>query len=50
VDLQRKNGTWVEGLAIDVKRMLADGAVVTFGSVVTTLHALAGEGQSTMSL
>jgi len=49
-DLQSKNGTKVDDQLIDGKRVLADGAVVTFGSVVTTLHALAGEGQSTMSL
>ena len=49
-DLQSKNGTKVADQPIDGKRVLADGAVVTLGSVVTTLHALAAEGQSTMTL
>lgn len=49
-DLQSKNGTKIADQPIDGKRVLADGAVVTLGSVVTTLHALAAEGQSTMTL
>jgi pSer/pThr/pTyr-binding forkhead associated (FHA) protein len=49
-DLLSKNGTKVDDQPIYEKRVLADGAVLTLGSVVATLHALAGEGQSTMSL
>jgi DNA-binding winged helix-turn-helix (wHTH) protein len=49
-DVGSKNGTSVNGQPIATRTEVADGAVIVFGSVVGTIHAVNTDGQSTATV